>query len=440
MSTTHTPRTRDRMTPRDQQEYLGVFEYRTSPTGPWLFHSEIIGSTNYPWTSWERTSDELHGSPPYRVGGPFSKVMCAVSPDGGAQGGVTLYNSAGNFRYRGGFKSTVSDPFYNPSGFMGPGATSSQKASLLPDMSLPVSKAWNGARPKIQQVDGFVALAELGEIPSMLGTSAANFHSAWQAYGGRPNRNWSMPNSLANNWLNHHFGWVPFVSTVNDAVNTYQRSNDIISRLTANNGQSIRRRVTVENLTENKKIAEGFGGIFFPQVFDPSFYTPGVQPKWEVWENLTRVTTGVGKFRYYLPEFDRGRPDYDSAINNAKRHLDIYGVRINPSNLYQAVPWSWAVDWVSNVGQYVQRFSDEWSDNLAAEYFYVTTKQRIVRTYICEFPFLSGSITLRSMKIIDTKRRVNGDSPFGVSLSWDNLSPRQLSIAAALGISNSRPR
>lgn len=319
-----------------------------------------------------------------------------------------------------------------------PPPTEASFNNLLPSMSSPVTKAWNGAKPKIQQVGLLNAAFELGEIPSMLGTTAQGFHEAWLLAGGS-RRSWSMaPQTAANNFLNHQFGWVPFLSDVRGAINTYQNSQEIIARITRNNNQSIRRKVTVENVVKEQVLFEG-GAFHTPYAFPDQLYARSGWPgTGQLIRRTVRTVLGAGRFRYYIPHFDQARPDYDSAINNAKRNMDIYGIRINPSNVYQAIPYSWAADWVSNVGDYVTRFSDEWSDNLAAEYFYVSCRERIEHVYKSTYPLHSGTISVESSHIVETKQRVEGMSPFGVSLSWANLSPRQWAIAGALGLSSNR--
>lgn len=117
------------------------------------------------------------------------------------------------------------------------------------------------------------------------------------------------------------------------------------------------------------------------------------------------------------------------------RYMTLYGLRVNPSNIYKAIPWSWALDWISNAGDYVDQLTDIWSDSIAAEYFYVMHHLRVTRTLTITLPFVSGGVTFVFHRYYDCKQRLEASGPYGFSLSWDNLSPRQLAIAGALGIS-----
>lgn len=419
---------------------LGEFQKFDKTSGRWVRDTSLAIPTydpSFDWEMWKRTTDELHGQPPYTTGGPFKSVMCRISPSPGSgpvASGV-YYSRDEQFRYAGGFRPTHN--VLKPPGWLTPSANASSKESLHPDMTNAVAQAWLGARPKVQQVGLANAIFELGEIPTMLGTTARAMSNSFRAMGGVARPDWRMaPNEVANNFLNHQFGWVPFLSDVRGALNTFVRSHEHIDRISANNGRSVRRRVTIEESVVEKIIDSGPGGYHFPFTFQDKFLKTAFKgPHHVVRDVKRRLVTGVGKFKYYIPHFDRGRVDYHSGINTARRYMDIFGLRVNPSNLYQAVPWSWAADWVSNVGEYVHRYSDQFEDNMAAEYFYVMCHETQERVYTSVYPLHSGEVTIEYRLIRESKQRVVGNSPFGVSLSWENMSPRQWAIAGALGMS-----
>jgi hypothetical protein len=114
--------------------------------------------------------------------------------------------------------------------------------------------------------------------------------------------------------------------------------------------------------------------------------------------------------------------------------MDLFGLRVNPSNLYNAIPWTWAADWVTNTGDYVQRISDIVSDGLMAEYFYAMCSEDRVRTFTSVYPLHTRSVTCETTIRMSSKQRVEASSPLGFSSSWSNLTPRQIAIAGALGI------
>jgi hypothetical protein len=114
----------------------------------------------------------------------------------------------------------------------------------------------------------------------------------------------------------------------------------------------------------------------------------------------------------------------------------LLGIRITPEVLWNLAPWSWAIDWFSNLGDVVSNLSDWATDGLALRYGYIMEHKSIYVTYslvgkprfLPEGTFASDVIAYR-----ETKRREKA-TPFGFGLDWNTFSPRQLAIAAALGI------
>jgi hypothetical protein len=433
---------------------MGRFEVKTSGNAPsetWERHG-ISGNLEnltpqFPHSHWKLCFDENH-SPQPTQGGPlriqvvdFSPMLGTVTESG------TFYNRDNNFRYVGGFSFRGTS--FLPPGFYLPGATDSQKRESLPSMTDRASSVYNGAKPKIQQVGALNALYELRELPSMLRTTALGFHELWTAAGGRPSASGLMAPSrgdryypgVQDHFLNHQFGWVPFIGDVRRMINTYYNADNHIRRISADNGRSVRRRFALKDVVSETVVASNNAGFHFPILFDSTmFKEPGGKATGIITDRVIAKTWGSGKFRYYKPEFDLDGPDYSSGMNQARRLLSLYGVRVNPSNLYQAIPWSWAVDWFTNTGDYVSRLSDIMSDGLMAEYFYAMHSEDRVRTFRSEYPLNTRYVSCETSIRMSSKQRVEASSPLGFSLSWGNLSPRQIAIAAALGISAAERR
>jgi hypothetical protein len=158
-------------------------------------------------------------------------------------------------------------------------------------------------------------------------------------------------------------------------------------------------------------------------------------PSWKLYETTRLSVRASGKFRFYRPEFDITLPDYSSAWNKAMRYIKIYGAEVSPWHVWQSVPWTWLADWVSNLGNYVERLSDTYEDQVAAAYFFITAKKHIERRLEISLPFASGLKTLSFKKSFSSTQRVSADSPYGFNLTWENLTPKRLAILSALGIS-----
>jgi hypothetical protein len=242
---------------------------------------------------------------------------------------------------------------------------------------------------------------------------------------------------LSDQFLNQQFGWVPFLSDVSAFTNTFLHADDIVGKISHQNGQLVRRRVSVYDDSQSDLLqVVGFDNLttLWPVGLPEHFIPAGLQCTRELIETTSISISAMGAFRYYRPEFDPRANEYWSALNQIKRQMTIYGLRISPINLYRAYPWTWALDWISNASDYLEYVSDMLEDSLCAAYFYLMARKEIKRTVIWTIPFASGVLTLPFSRTVEIKQRIPASSPFDFGLSWRNLSPRQLLIAAALGI------
>jgi hypothetical protein len=121
------------------------------------------------------------------------------------------------------------------------------------------------------------------------------------------------------------------------------------------------------------------------------------------------------------------------------------------------MPYSWLIDWFSNVGDVVSNMSMNAVDNLVTNYSFVMRRESweqsaSVITWHEKRDDFGGSPPSKSSSSLgswwkahrgsyssterwEIKSRVGGGNPFGLDVSLPSLSGRQLAILAALGIS-----
>jgi hypothetical protein len=113
------------------------------------------------------------------------------------------------------------------------------------------------------------------------------------------------------------------------------------------------------------------------------------------------------------------------------------GADLSPETLWNLTPWSWAVDWFSNAGDVISNVDSFQIDGQVMAWGYIMehTVHRVTYTYkggtnVDGSPLVVSPVTL----VTETKvrRRAN---PYGFGVSWNDLSPFQISILTALGIS-----
>jgi hypothetical protein len=147
----------------------------------------------------------------------------------------------------------------------------------------------------------------------------------------------------------------------------------------------------------------------------------------------------VGRFRYFIP--DIGTSQWSKRATRA-----LFGVNPTPETLYNLLPWSWLFDWFGNIGDIMSNISSNAVDNLTADYAYIMRTVETTKRYTSisywntlggEGQFYNipgGSAVLVAVDSTISKTRAAA-SPFGFGATFGGLSPYQMGIAAALGIS-----
>jgi hypothetical protein len=153
-----------------------------------------------------------------------------------------------------------------------------------------------------------------------------------------------------------------------------------------------------------------------------------------------------GAFTYHLPS------GYDTHSPADRRRLmaKLFGAEPDLNTLWQFAPWSWAVDWVFDVGSLIKTLQSYLTYGTVLRYGYVmettTTTDVYTAGKIAGNPYatMAGIYTTRPWPAVSpvtlrrtTKKRIQAN-PFGFGLSWDGLSTTQKAILAALGITRAR--
>lgn len=277
--------------------------------------------------------------------------------------------------------------------------------------------------PTNSLADLSTALGELAKegLPSIPGTQAwkAKTTAALQAGG---------------EYLNVVFGWLPMVGEVNKLAGSVKHADEIIAQYERDSGRVVRR--DYEFPTEHTSVTHDLGTLA-PSGGVPTEST-GVFGQAQMIEEKIIRRWFSGAFTYYLPS------DYDSRkkVSEYASVADkMFGTAITPETLWNLAPWSWAVDWFSNVGDVVSNVSSWESAGLVMRYGYMMEHTVHKYTYMqpnVRFrpPFQTARLP-RLILITETKKRQPAN-PFGFGVSWDGLSSFQASVLAALGISRSR--
>lgn len=274
--------------------------------------------------------------------------------------------------------------------------------------------AWNRMKPTKPSFQILNFLYEMKDMPDML-------------------RQRFTPDlkSASNVFLANKFGWQPLLSDCRKMVGLQRDLQKRLIWLLRHNGKPVRRRVQLLESSTDPIITTGqdYSGIY--PVFQTQMYKNGT--RWTQRDVTYDKVWASALFRYWLPAGPRD-------INWTRRMLyRIYGAQVTPSVVYNAIPWSWLVDWFTNAGDVISNLDAGVADRLAADYFYIMrTFERVVTkdvavTLKCRdgsWADYSGTSVSRSY----SKSRDHG-TPFGFGWAQGDLNLTQLAILGALGIS-----
>jgi len=418
----------------------------------------ITAQLPFPYKSYNLCVDDVFPhlkskSGKFRDGGPFTKISVDVSGYSVVQG-FGVYDSYGLTSLAGmGYVPTRYVGGYIPASLRAPNwdGISFNYADrvkllgsnfLVPDISHTWGpEAWAKSAPKIQMADGFVFLSEGRELPSMLMDQAKRFHKEWSLLGGKAGdpKSWHMqPKQVADEYLTQQFGWAPFLGDLGKFFKAYLNTDEYMRRMSAGHDKYTHvRRVLLDDFQVTDQASGNYTWSLLPNnAWDQiQQIRPGATPTYDYREEKLQLVTTSGMFKWYKPEFDMTNDVYDDKLSAIYRQMTMYGVRVNPSNIWRATPWTWLIDWGLNVGRNIDALTAYVEDGVTCKYLFLmhhTVKRQVLNIRL---PVKRGDVTLTYVNYVDVKLRRGVDSPFGFGSPWETLSPWRLSILAALGVS-----
>ncbi len=428
-----------------------------------------FNNATWPYTSNEVTWDQKNQGPPFKSGGPFASVKANV--DLGVKGSGFRKgppNSAGggfHWEFDGGFaRPLLAYELPTLDSYSNLSKADPYTGGVLTSESALGSEAYDRLRPKLSHADLSVFLYELKDTSRMLSTSAHFFKDVFRQYSvvtemknlsvsdkwlqnywadlRRLTPNNQTARKAADNYLNHTFGWVPFVNDLLKINEAYQNQRKYVDQITKDNGSWIRRVRTIsDDHTETVDSHSGFSqGIAWRPEFDSmtSDMSVGTYSRYRLDRRTIKHSRiwAAGSFTYYRPEFDRTLSDYESNWNDAMRLLTIYGARINPYILWKITPWTWLVDWFIGIGTLIDRAVSWGQDGVVSRYMYLMKHSITSVQHLVTVNWNNGPSTFSWTNSLDSKQREIADNNFSFRLSGA-LTARQLAIIAALGLSRS---
>jgi hypothetical protein len=390
-------------------------------------------STGTSFKGLEITQDENHGVRNSRdlrdrggtdVGGPFFNQKKRAFIKGDA--GDTTIDQKGFNTDNGAWSRMI---------YTGPVLAVNPQDSMFPSYSATYLTAkGTTAIARCKPTNSIVELSTtLGEtihdgLPKLLG------HAEWKP------KTKAARKAAGDEYLNVQFGWLPLVSDVQGAAYALANARRLIDSYERNSGKIVRRRYEfpVEKTESTVDLGVSYGHLFSGQNAPGILYDASKPRPHLIKHTKSETRTWFsGAFTYHLPVGYSSREWLESYYAQAQYLL---GIKLDPSTVWNLAPWSWAVDWVSNMGDLISNITDWSSDGLVLRYGYIMEHSLQEITYSLDGPTRFnpyGSIFASPVTFqLETKRREKA-TPFGFDVNFDSFTSRQKAIVVALGLSRS---
>jgi hypothetical protein len=232
---------------------------------------------------------------------------------------------------------------------------------------------------------------------------------------------------MSGEYLNYQLGISPAIGAITDFREAAERSEKIVSQLHRDSGKPIRRRYSFPTVRSTDTLRT----YSYPYADTP--ITANVVQTGRVSVNTVTETRKwfSGAFTYHLPK--------EVGWARSIRELDaVYGVKPGVDTAWELIPFSFVADYFANTGDVLSNINAFASDGLVMIYGYMMAESVKTTSYVWTGPVclkgqgwttktISATIVAKTMQ----RRKAN---PFGFGLSDEDLTPRQLSILAALGL------
>lgn len=242
------------------------------------------------------------------------------------------------------------------------------------------------------------------------------------------------PGSVSGDYLNLQFAILPLISDEAELRKIARESDEIIKQFRRDSGRRVKRRRAEETVVSTSTTTYTSGGDVQVQTGTGTVLATALRrsPKLTITQKITRDIWFSGVWEYYVP------PTAERFLSFIAEKNRLYGFIPTPQTVWELTPFSWLVDWFVNVDDLLRQTFIAGTDGSVPVRAYVMAKSIIVTeyTWTAELPF-AGSWRPRTFTYVVEETIKQRERAGGFGLDWreEGLSPKQLSILAALGVS-----
>lgn len=282
--------------------------------------------------------------------------------------------------------------------------------------------AINAVKPTKPQVDLLVSIGELRAdgLPKLMGHQLASSRTLRD-----------IPSNLGSEYLNLEFGMKPALKDLEDVARLVLKSDKIISDYLKSANRPIKRSYSFPSEDTSSTVnstgsTSPIGGL--------EFFTTGSSPI----TTTTRVVRDKwfeGQFMYVVPMGNDVASKLSRYASEANRLL---GLRPTYETVWNLTPWTWMLDWFTNIGDIISNISSFANDGLVMTYGHVMETTVASKTVsMSGLTTKDGRAVHPSSTFTTTWKKRRGATPFGFATDLSLLTDRQRAILASLAVSRS---
>lgn len=232
--------------------------------------------------------------------------------------------------------------------------------------------------------------------------------------------------TVAGEFLNFVFGILPTISDIQNIVGVL--SNESVARVQASLDSQLRKRFHRERVLVNETVKTHQERWVYPSLDGSTIFT--------VDQGLETLDTTGTRRVWFEGVFDHAvwANELTSKLNELQSKLGLTLAMPLVEGLWELIPYSWLVDWFTNIGKMLSNASTFQREGLSMPYGYV-----MAETDLLDVDIWSGRVGGQSFyapvrRTTLVKQRLKA-TPFGFGLKVSDLSDIQKAILAALGVS-----
>lgn len=255
--------------------------------------------------------------------------------------------------------------------------------------------------------------------------------------------------SIGDDYLNLQFGWNQFISDIRSILESVVRLNQVKGTFLSGSGKISRRGYRFDpSISSTSELISGAGLVDFTN--DPAFQGSGAFtqfPKNQLYQvngiktlsHLRTVSSKIwfkGAYTYYI---DSGKSFWSRMDRHAQLAQHALGIELNPYTLWELAPWSWLVDWYTDLGSQIKSASLFADDNLVLRYGYLMITTSVTNAYSLASVLEAQGSSSRALPGIGVsfhtiQKERQRSTPYGFGKSVGSFTDFQWSILGALGL------